>query len=1303
MFQAGEKISSKSKLKPTAKKCSPKPIVLKTIEDMEQLVDTDIEQDVVESLQTYMIDPLFIKEKVKDPDDRKFLQSEIVSITSVGSIFCTEETNDTGELAIESDGNDTYNSSPNRPGKWMRSTSSTPNKKKEPKRKSKTPQKIETTDVSEIERSTDFCTSITSNSEDECKIKSVVRKVTPRKGKSPREMSEQTGEMKLESAFINKNHEYSATSHNAAANKPKAEHDLESFISNSESCISITDSETGYEEEMEAKEKDLKNIAINSTLTINTDKSLNSLHESSAEAMNIAIESENSDTSNQTAEVPTEVNTRHRFRKSTSQKKSERYELPKKQVPKKSEVLLTSSKTDGSMVETNLGHKSDPNTTLSSASDYNTTLDDSELDKTSKYERGKRRGSSYRTSDESGDALEGRIARRLSNKSLKNDTKDEMQTVVENANDNVQHIYMKKVDTIKASPRKISSVGNRVSGMHDESYGDVFCAPEGNTVGKSGGKTTTTMEEKFIGKAMKSKKSPKKSTEKNNGSKSLEISGSVSLFTDADNDSDNDLSIDEADGESSKRTKSTEEIIGIIEEIKGKIISPRTIKSTSKDNGKLNESMFTNDSIDSTENETNISVHEIKSPKEDEERKSCSEVNKANYYLYKKGINSKMNISSDNSKESIAKTADTESAAIGNKTPSKLDSAVNSEVIDLSSEESDEERDVLSIEENYAVSGEESDAESDKDNEVENENISKTVNGRSLGKVTPRRISADLSIDAGKCDDRSPNKGKTAESGNLTAINSSFTVQSYSDNSTTVLNRSANKSTNYIEIVTDSESEVECQGIKNKMQKGMIDTIKTPEKNGEKSKLTTVIKTPRSDEGYINMTNSPTSSRKIKGNTDMIKTHNKTDLVSTKSAGAKSPRKMKVDVIVTPEKTDVTEPTTPRSNRGDTATKNSPKSNIKMRTPKMEAEITPKSDKRMKTPTLCHANTEKVTTPKSMEKRTPSPLKLRKSDSQNESCETESPKNISKHKYVGLKSPNKSSKTNPSVDSEDDFVPSSQKKPRIKSDASGLHGEKEAAVSPSSSIGSDEDINLIPDIGAHLRPDHIKSTVVARKSQYMPSIPETNLSHKKETESTPVKGSKRNKRMMQSPESGTEDNSAISRPRRTRNRVDSESAVETESDIDGSTRPKRLRSATKAAPTGSTMTAVKKGGDKKGKSNRQEVYEFQSETDITTDQSDTDTRSTKRSVGGRRSTAIKSKVLGLVTEEQENLLKTPPGKVIRQRKGSASTSKKAVLKPKDLHGTRKRRLSGELADSLASASTDSEVSFPKLVKVSRCR
>ncbi|KAH3888864.1 hypothetical protein DPMN_012906, partial [Dreissena polymorpha] len=107
----------------------------------------------------------------------------------------------------------------------------------------------------------------------------------------------------------------------------------------------------------------------------------------------------------------------------------------------------------------------------------------------------------------------------------------------------------------------------------------------------------------------------------------------------------------------------------------------------------------------------------------------------------------------------------------------------------------------------------------------------------------------------------------------------------------------------------------------------------------------------------------------------------------------------------------------------------------------------------------------------------------------------------------------------------------------------------------------------------------------------------------------------------------------------------------------------------------------------------------------TTDQSDmegqvsTRVSSRRRSVAPTKMTAIKEKPSEetIVDEVAPLPSMSTPERRPATRKLSASTSKKMVTKVEALQGTRKRRLSGEMSDQ--ANSTDSEVSFPKAKKV----
>jgi len=66
--------------------------VLTTIKDLEEIVDLDSPEDSLDSLQGFVMDPKLISERVKDPEDQKFFQSEIVSITSLDTSGASKKT-----------------------------------------------------------------------------------------------------------------------------------------------------------------------------------------------------------------------------------------------------------------------------------------------------------------------------------------------------------------------------------------------------------------------------------------------------------------------------------------------------------------------------------------------------------------------------------------------------------------------------------------------------------------------------------------------------------------------------------------------------------------------------------------------------------------------------------------------------------------------------------------------------------------------------------------------------------------------------------------------------------------------------------------------------------------------------------------------------------------------------------------------------------------------------------------------------------------------------------------------------------
>lgn len=150
----------------------------------------------------------------------------------------------------------------------------------------------------------------------------------------------------------------------------------------------------------------------------------------------------------------------------------------------------------------------------------------------------------------------------------------------------------KSVDKIEETNGQVKCLDTdsaELSELHEdmESDGDVFITSPKKNINKASNKGTTSMQEKFIVKAIQGK-----ITKKSIGK--LDRIGNE-LQTGSANPSPE--KVDKV--KDTPRTKSTEEIICIVEEIKEKIQTPQNRRASIK--AKQNESMFTDDSIESLE------------------------------------------------------------------------------------------------------------------------------------------------------------------------------------------------------------------------------------------------------------------------------------------------------------------------------------------------------------------------------------------------------------------------------------------------------------------------------------------------------------------------------------------------------------------------------------------------------------------------------------------------------------------------------------------------------------------------------
>ncbi|WAR03381.1 PGA18-like protein [Mya arenaria] len=241
---------------------------------------------------------------------------------------------------------------------------------------------------------------------------------------------------------------------------------------------------------------------------------------------------------------------------------------------------------------------------------------------------------------------------------------------------------------------------------------------------------------------------------------------------------------------------------------------------------------------------------------------------------------------------------------------------------------------------------------------------------------------------------------------------------------------------------------------------------------------------------------------------------------------------------------------------------------------------------------------------------------------------------------------------------------------------------------------SESDIPVVPDIGKHIK-SPVKNEDKTNKS---PFAKEKGTKMSPKAKQTNVEEEKTTELQLD------ENKEEVSPAKRSRRSIKTKSQAEPlkESDIDSdasvATRATRQRSTKKQTPVEkSEPVSTAKGKAVKRRVSLSKGQEALSDTDLT-DQSDFETRSTRRrSTVASKMTVIKEKE---ELPKQMSASQPEPGtpKTRPPRKLSSSTSKKMTQKVENLRGTRKRRLSGELSEQSV-GSTDSEVSFPKMKKV----
>ena len=501
---------------------------------------------------------------------------------------------------------------------------------------------------------------------------------------------------------------------------------------------------------------------------------------------------------------------------------------------------------------------------------------------------------------------------------------------------------------------------------------------------------------------------------------------------------------------------------------------------------------------------------------------------------------------------------------------------------------------------------------------------------------------------------------------------------------------------------------------------------KTPKKSEGKTPKKSDSKTPKKSDSKTPMKLDGETSKESVNKTPKTadsKTPKKSDSKTPKKSDSKTPKKSDSK---TPNKSDSK---TPKMSDGKTSDSKTPEK-ADSKTPKKSDSKTPKKSD-SKTPKKSDSKTpsklgreikanEKHNAVKDssniqeiMEDHSAALKEKPTFDDINESMNKSSPeqnRSPTKRKTSAGKSPSIQEKT----EEVNEFIPSSQKKKPMKS--------PDKQMSPSNAIedtGSESDIPLVPDIGRHIKSldkldisesdsnkinieKKVLSPASASKTAALAEEKkDVGISHQekgKKNEKSPMSASKRDIDESESLVNVNKETNLESPPKRPRRSIRAPKNFDSDSDVSLTPRQTRQRSTKKPTPGAKTETPGT------GKKSAQTDGGNQSETDGT-DMSDFETKSARRrSIAVPRMTAIKEKedIQQVAQKNNSPALskpepKTPDVKAKPARKLSASTSKKVVQKVEQARGMRKRRLSSEMSDVV---STDSEISFPKLKKVS---
>ena len=524
--------------------------MLTTIKDLEEIVDLDSPEDSLDSLQGFVMDPKLISERVKDPEDQKFFQSEIVSITSL----------------------DTSGASKKTPRKSPRKKLKTPEKAKEVADTSDVRKLVES-GLEMIQSETETETTFDA-SEDGHTVKSVVTKVEKTKKVAEDDIKDSDRETSLSSIILVEDSEdefskpkdvvidtQGAEEVDSIASAVVGETDSEMLASSVGTASDIHESSVEHREYVFVPGSDVSMDTSEGTITHSAGKRRDDVVDSTIEStsdldLQETIGEEKSSSGKDTPmsfDSDDGANTRRSLRKKKNKKLSSSPVKGKKSPVKSPSPMKTFTSSPK------------PDKAQSGGDVIDLTASDIELNPVNKTSKG---------SDSPG------------NKKVDDETLGDEEANISQATGSDTDLFM-EVTVRYNSPRKSpkdkkkkkgtdqeKTPTSKVTELHDAENSDdeeVFFKSM-----KSKRSSMSAIEEKFIGKAIRGQKTPSKAQAKSVDS----------------------VVLDKGKGEQNtetSRTKSTEEIISVVEDIKSKLRSP---KKTSTDKGK-EETMFTDDSVES--------------------------------------------------------------------------------------------------------------------------------------------------------------------------------------------------------------------------------------------------------------------------------------------------------------------------------------------------------------------------------------------------------------------------------------------------------------------------------------------------------------------------------------------------------------------------------------------------------------------------------------------------------------------------------------------------------------------------------